>query len=82
MTFKEAADAGHIRALTDLAWLREEAGDYAEAERLYRQAADAGESGALTDLARLREWAGDPESGERFRRFGLDAEGEIEAPWE
>ncbi|WP_407917407.1 hypothetical protein [Kitasatospora sp. NE20-6] len=68
-----AADAGHATALTDLARMREEAGDLDGAETLYRRAADSGHTTALTDLARMREKAGDRDSAEALAHRAADA---------
>ncbi|GAA0290347.1 hypothetical protein GCM10010302_31110 [Streptomyces polychromogenes] len=53
----------HVRGI----W-RAEAGDRAEAERLFRRAAEGGHLEALGDLALLREEAGDPHGAETLAR--------------
>ncbi|WP_157430159.1 tetratricopeptide repeat protein [Actinomadura oligospora] len=80
--YRQAIDAGNPNALWSLADLREQAGDPASAEQLYRQAIDAGNPNALWSLAALRHRHGDAESSGRLHWFGLDADGEVEDPWE
>ncbi|MQS15969.1 tetratricopeptide repeat protein [Streptomyces kaniharaensis] len=67
-----AADAGHSRALFDLAVTRERAGDREGAESLYRQAADAGWPLARGSLVWMREQAGDWEGAEALYRQAAD----------
>ena len=81
MLYQQAADAGLVDALNDLAELRERVGDRVGAQAFYLQAANAGDSDALTKLAKLREQAGDQAGAEAIRRFGLDANGDAAAPW-
>lgn len=76
-----AAEVGITDALQDLAHMREETGNLAGAERLFHKSADGGETGALRSLVRIRERMGDGAGAERLRRFGLDAGGNIAAPW-
>ncbi|MFI5532873.1 hypothetical protein ACIA8O_30495 [Kitasatospora sp. NPDC051853] len=62
--FWQAADAGNVWGLVNLASAREHAGDRAGAEALARQAADAGEPAGFANLARSRRAAGNLESAE------------------
>lgn len=52
--------------------MREEAGDQAGAEILYRQAADQGNTNALYRSARMREEAGDQDGTETLARQAAD----------
>ena len=70
----EVADtAGDPMYLRLLAYTREQAGDRAEAERLYTLAAEAGDTKALRGLATMRELAGDREEAERFAQQAAQA---------
>jgi len=53
-------------AVSWLAHLRSDAGDEAEAERLYRRAADAGDHSAARELANIRENVGDHDEAETW----------------
>ncbi|MFE4662554.1 helix-turn-helix domain-containing/SEL1-like repeat protein, partial [Streptomyces hydrogenans] len=70
--YREAADHGHIRALSRLARLRQEAEDWEGAEIFYREAADRGDVSALSNLAWVRERAGDLEGAESLYREAAD----------
>jgi hypothetical protein len=70
---EQLARAGDPALLRNLAAMREQARDQAEAERLYRAAADVGNTAALSALARLREQAGDQAEAERLYRAATDA---------
>ncbi|MER6918160.1 hypothetical protein [Streptomyces spiralis] len=78
--WRKVSDAGHLDALTDLARMRERAGDRAGAEALARQAADAGEASALFSLAWMRERAGDWEGAKTLYRQAADAGEQLLAP--
>ncbi|MFB8766787.1 hypothetical protein VSQ78_03665 [Nocardiopsis alba] len=71
--YSAAVDVGDTRALLELAWLREVAGDREGAERFLEQAVDAGHTSALLDSAWLREVAGDREGAERLLERALEA---------
>ncbi|MEV5441632.1 hypothetical protein AB0N23_03645 [Streptomyces sp. NPDC052644] len=74
-----AAEHGSTNALSDLARLRAEAGDWEGAEALARQAADHGDTEALLLLAQLRAAeAGDWEGAEALARQAAD-HGDTEA---
>ncbi|MFB4317574.1 hypothetical protein [Actinomadura sp. 21ATH] len=73
LLYRQAADAGDLDALRNLAYRRQEAGDRQGAERLYRQGADAGDPYALWALADLWEEAGDREGAGRLYRQAADA---------
>ena len=62
-----------------LAMLREEAGDWEEAERLACHAIDANPEKwyALTRLMRAREEAGDRQTAERLAWYRVDATGDV-----
>ncbi|MFF5336940.1 hypothetical protein [Streptomyces sp. NPDC013181] len=70
--FQRAADHGDPEALTELAGVRQRAGDWDGAETLYRQAADHGDTYALAYLAAMREEAGDRDSAETLYRQAAD----------
>ncbi|WP_433359008.1 hypothetical protein [Streptosporangium sp. CA-115845] len=69
-----ATDAGDLRALHCLAWMRGETGDWEEAERLACIAADAGDSFALHSLSRRRRQAGDYPEAMRLHQLAVDTE--------
>lgn len=83
-------DGRYVAALSEilcaLARLKEDEGDWAEADRLFLAAADAGHfdgihAEVIAGLARVRTKAGDPAAGEGLRRFGLEADGSMSSPW-
>ncbi|MEO3850779.1 hypothetical protein ABGB09_24705 [Streptomyces sp. B8F3] len=71
--YRGLVDGGDVPALSNLARLREKAGNPGGAERLYRRAADAGDTSALRNLARLRAAAGEAGEAELLYRQALDA---------
>ncbi|MFE5656995.1 helix-turn-helix domain-containing protein [Streptomyces sp. NPDC056517] len=71
-SLQQAAARGSTIALTQLAALREEAGDQEGAERFHRQAVDHGDDHALIRLARLREKAGDRDGAESLLQQAVD----------
>ncbi|MGW2303865.1 tetratricopeptide repeat protein [Streptomyces sp. NPDC001809] len=66
--YSRVADTGDTRALTQLAWLRIEAGDLDAAEAFALRAGDNGDAQALTQLALLREKAGETQAAEHLAR--------------
>lgn len=89
--YSRAATAGHTGALVDVAHMRQEAGDRAEAERLARAAAEAGHPHATGAFTQLRELTNEADvarsrprlhcgSGSRLRRPGLRGAGTSPAP--
>ncbi|MFE3412402.1 helix-turn-helix domain-containing protein [Streptomyces mirabilis] len=74
-----AALLGHPDALTYLAGIREEAGDWKRAEALYLRAADCGYPDALGRLVEIREEAGDQEQAEALAVRAAEA-GHIKQP--
>ena len=70
--YTRAAGRGDAGALTDLAWIREEAGDSAGAEFVAVQGADRGNIIALNFLAGIGKKAGDTVGAEALYRQGVD----------
>ncbi|MCX4639893.1 helix-turn-helix domain-containing protein [Streptomyces platensis] len=68
-----ASDAGQAGALAQMSWMRDERGDYEEAEALARQAAQAGVASALTHLAKMRETRGEQAGAEALYREAASA---------
>ncbi|WP_327170166.1 tetratricopeptide repeat protein [Streptomyces sp. NBC_01336] len=75
---QRAVKTGSATALISLAGMREEVGDRAGAEALYRQAADAGNTHALYRLANVRRRAGDRDGAEALYRQAADS-GDVDA---
>ncbi|MFE0509567.1 hypothetical protein [Streptomyces sp. NPDC058964] len=71
---QQAADAGDLRALTEVAMTRERRGDRKGAEAAALQAADAGDVYALVELAIGREETGDRESAETLALKAAEAD--------
>ncbi|MFF4285990.1 hypothetical protein ACFY0R_11780 [Streptomyces sp. NPDC001633] len=68
-----AVGAGQADALAQMAWRRDESGDYEGAEALARKAARAGNARALTILAKSRETKGERTSAEALYREAASA---------
>ena len=66
--YRQAADAGDVSGLLELAALRVRVGDMAGAEQLYRQAAAAGDARGLLELAGWRRRMGDHAGAEQLYR--------------
>ncbi|MES4908415.1 MULTISPECIES: hypothetical protein [unclassified Streptomyces] len=65
--YRQASEAGNLRATFELAARLDERGDLNEAEPLYRRAAEAGDAQALANLADLLEERGDHEAAAALR---------------
>lgn len=69
---QRAAELGDTRALRELSWRRQEAGDTDGAARLWELAADRGDAYVLWELGRRRELAGDADGARQLWRRAAD----------
>ncbi|MFB6654123.1 tetratricopeptide repeat protein, partial [Streptomyces microflavus] len=72
-SYRQAAEAGHIRAMFNLAHLLQQAGREEEGEGFYRRAVEAGNTRAMFNLAHVLVDAGRGEEAEVFYRRAVEA---------
>ena len=68
--YRQAAEAGSVEAMYNLAILSEKNGDYKEAERWYVAAAKAGSSDAMNNLA-VMYWRRETNDALRYRKVRM-----------
>ncbi|MEV1023532.1 helix-turn-helix domain-containing protein [Streptomyces sp. NPDC050264] len=71
--FRQCAEMGYARAMSDMGYIREEAGDPKGAEEWFRKAADSGDGEAAYHLGKRCEERGDLEAAEMLYRQAVDS---------